>query len=154
MEEIIKSDALGAFLKEFLAVHRNERVVVLGTTCCGKSTLIQEISEARDMDEEIFPLLTPEEAEYVCQDPWTPEIGETMNRWVRERLVSIPGRPFFGTVYIDCDRVVFLKMDLELLKERCAKRGVDITNALAMQKEIEETLPKDGVERWVLHVTP
>ena len=38
------------------------------------------------MDEIIFPLLTEQEKEYVCQTPWTEEIGKTMDRLVRERV--------------------------------------------------------------------
>src|SRR3989344_6661608 len=92
-------------LQEILDKNRDKRIVVLGTTCTGKSTLTRKISNARDMDEEVFPLLTKEEADYVCQTPWTPEIGETMERLVRGKVKAEAGKPVFGTVVLDADLI-------------------------------------------------
>lgn len=52
----------------------DKRICVLGTTCTGKTTLINDLNIGLDMDKEIFPLLTKEENEYVCSTPWTEEI--------------------------------------------------------------------------------
>ena len=41
--------------------NKDKRICVLGTTCTGKTTLINESNVGVDMDEEIFPLLTDEE---------------------------------------------------------------------------------------------
>lgn len=40
---------------------KDERVVVLGGTCTGKSTLIEHLADAKDMDKLVFPLLTKDE---------------------------------------------------------------------------------------------
>lgn len=50
-----------------------------GATCTGKTTLINDLNIGLDMDNEIFPLLTKEEIEYVCSTPWTEEIGKKMD---------------------------------------------------------------------------
>lgn len=38
------------------------------------------------MNKVIFPLLTKEESDYVCQTPWTKEIGKKMTYFVRTKL--------------------------------------------------------------------
>lgn len=50
-----------------------------GATRTGKTTLINDLNIGLDMDNEIFPLLTKEEIEYVCSTPWTEEIGKKMD---------------------------------------------------------------------------
>ena len=54
-----------------------------------KTTLINESNVGVDMDEEIFPLLTEEENDYVCQTPWTEEIGNKMDELVRIKLRNV-----------------------------------------------------------------
>ena len=132
-------------LQEILDKNRDKRIVVLGTTCTGKSTLTRKISNARDMDEEVFPLLTKEEAEYVCQTPWTPEIGETMERLVREKVKAEAGKPLFGTVLVDCDLVIYLKISDELLRQRTVLRNSSLEDAKNMQKAIEEEIQNSDV---------
>ena len=73
---------LQALLDEF----KDQRAVVLGGACTGKSTLVERLADAQDMDKLVFPLLTEDEKEYVCQTPWTPEIGEVMTRLTKERV--------------------------------------------------------------------
>ena len=93
-----------------------------------------------DMDKIIFPLLTDEEKDYVFQTPWTPKIGETMDRLVKERIIIEPGMPVFATVIIDCDLIVYLDIEENLLRERAKSRNVDFENANNMKKRIEEEL--------------
>ena len=103
------------------------------------------IPDARDMDAEIFPLLSEEESRFVCQEPWTPEIGQAMNRFVRERVKAVIGRPVFGTVVIDCDVIVILKISDELLRERCARRGVSFEDARNMGEQLAESVQNSGI---------
>jgi ABC-type cobalamin/Fe3+-siderophores transport system ATPase subunit len=58
-------------LEANLNKHKNERVCVIGTMCCGKTTLLKQIPNCVDMDEELFSQLTKEEAKFICQMPWT-----------------------------------------------------------------------------------
>jgi len=124
-------------VKGVLEAHKSERVVVVGTTCTGKSTLLKNIDGALDMDEVLFPQLTEEEKEYVTQKPWTEEIGQTMIRLAKERIKIEPGSPVFGTVVLDADTVAYLHIEDELLRERVEKRGKDFEDAKNMQKQIE-----------------
>lgn len=134
-----------ARLQELLLAHAGKRIIVLGTTCTGKSTLVGRIEGARDQDSEIFPLLSPEESAYVCQTPWTPEIGRTMTRLVREKIRSEAGRPLFGTVVVDADLIVLLNISDELLAERATRRGVNVADARAMRSQLEHEARTSGI---------
>jgi hypothetical protein len=127
-------------LRELLALHQDKRVVVVGTTCSGKTTLLSGIPNAADMDALLFPQLTVAEAAYVCQTPWTADIGKAMDRLAKQRIQVKPGTPVFGTVVLDCDLIVFLHISDELLQERCAARKVSFTDAKNMQLKIKQAI--------------
>ena len=126
-----------AQLQTLLDQYKHERVVVLGGTCTGKSTLIKHLVGAVDMDKLIFPLLSPEEADYVCQTPWTPEIGQRMTQLTKERVKVQVGRPVFGTVVLAADHIVYLKISDDLLRERTDARAVSFSDAKKMQQHLE-----------------
>lgn len=130
----------------------NKRICVLGTTCTGKTTLINELKFGLDMDKEIFPLLTKEETDYVCSTPWTEEIGNKMNELVRSKLSIRAGNPMFGTVLLDCDLIIYLHISDELLLERTKLRNADFLNAKNMQKKIEDEIRNLGLDTIVLEV--
>ncbi len=134
-----------AELQTILDQFKDERVVVLGGTCTGKSTLIEHLIGAKDIDKLVFPLLTKDEADYVCQTPWTPEIGEVMTRLTKERVKVQSGEPVFGTVVLDADRIVHLKISDDLLRERTATRSVLFEDAKNMQRHIEAEMIASGL---------
>lgn len=139
-------------LRQIFIDNKDKRICVLGTTCTGKTTLINESNMGVDMDEEIFPLLTEEENEYVCQIPWTEEIGNKMDELVRTRLRINPGVPMFGTVLLDCDLIVYLHITDDLLLERTKSRNVDFNNAKNMQLKIEEEIKKSNIPSVYIEV--
>ena len=140
-------------LKEIFDNNKDKRILVLGTTCTGKTTLIKSLGVGLDMDKVIFPLLTKEESDYVCQTPWTKEIGEKMTYLVKTKLKIQLGEPLFGTVLLDCDLIIYLHINDELLKKRTDLRNVDFINAKNMQTEIEEEIEKSNIEVITLEVT-
>ena len=131
-------------LKALLLQHSDKRVCVVGTTCTGKSTLLAQIPGARDQDKEVFPKLTEAEKAYVCQTPWTEEIGQTMTQFVREKVLSEIGKPVFGTVVIDCDLIILLKISDELLANRVAQREAQFIDAKNMRTRIETEVRESG----------
>lgn len=139
-------------LKEIFINNQDKRVCVVGTTCTGKSTIINELKIGKDMDDEIFPLLSKEEKDIVMSDPWTEEIGVYMDNLVRNKLKIAPGCPLFGTVILDCDLLVYLHINDELLKNRCDMRGVNFSNAVAMQKKIEEEINSSSYKVIIVEV--
>lgn len=140
-------------LKDIFNNNKDKRILVIGTTCTGKSTLIKNFGMGLDMDKIIFPLLTKEESDYVCQTPWTKKIGEKMTYLVKTKLKIQQGEPLFGTVLIDCDLIVYLHISDELLKKRTGLRNVDYTNAKNMQTEIEEEIKTSNIKVITLEVT-
>ena len=132
-------------LKVILDEHSDKRIVVVGTTCTGKSTLLKEIDGTHDMDELVFPLLTKEESDFVCSVPWTEEIGQTMIRLTKERVEVKAGEPVFGTVVLESDLIVYLKISDALLRERTGARNAHFEDAKNMQRQIEGEIIKRGV---------
>lgn len=132
-------------LRDILDANRDKRVVVIGTTCTGKSTFARFLPGAVDMDTVLFPQLTQEERAFVCQTPWTRGIGETMNRLAKEQVRVVPGKPVFGTVVFESDFVVHLVASIELLRERTEKRGVSIADALNMHEWIRKEVYASGI---------
>ena len=139
-------------LIEIFEENRDKRICVLGTTCTGKTTLIKGTNIGLDMDEEIFPLLTQEETEYVCRTPWTQEIGNKMDELVRTKLSIKQGTPMFGTVLLDCDLIVYLHINDDLLLERTKLRNTDFSNAKNMQQKIEEEIKKSNIPTMYIEV--
>lgn len=133
-------------LQKLLYNYYDKKVIVVGTTCTGKSTLIKHIKNAEDMDKLVFPLLSKEESDYVCSTPWTKEIGETMTRLVKERVKVKTGHPLFGTVILDCDLIVYLNISNDLLKSRCKKRKVNFKDAKNMNEQIVEEIEKSKIK--------
>lgn len=117
--------------------HKNQRVCVLGTTCCGKTTLFRQMPGSVDLDEELWPQLTEAEAAFISQKPWTPEIGDYIDRLVYEKITVKPGRPLFTTIIVDCDAVVYLDIADELLARHCEKRGVSFADAKNVKEAVE-----------------
>lgn len=139
-------------IKKIFDENKDKRILVIGTTCTGKTTLINNLGMGLDMDKEIFPVLTKEEHDYVCQTPWTEEIGEKMDYLVRSKLKITPGTPLFGTVMIDCDLIVYLHIDDVLLRKRTELRGADFQNAKNMQIKIEDEIKKSDKEVIIVEV--
>ena len=132
-------------LIEIFEENRDKRICVLGATCTGKTTLIKGTNIGLDMDEEIFPLLTEEETEYVCRTPWTQEIGNRMDELVRTKLSIKQGTPMFGTVLLDCDLIVYLHLIEDLLLASTKLRNTHLSNAKNMQLKIEEEIKKSNI---------
>lgn len=139
-------------LREIFNKNSFKRICVLGTTCTGKSTIFRELNIGLDMDEEIFPLLTKEETDYVCQTLWTHEIGNKMDELVKNRLSIKPGIPLFGTVLFDCDLIIYLHISDELLKERTSLRNVDFVSAKNMKTRIGQEISNSLVDVITLEV--
>lgn len=132
-------------LKEVIDTNKEKRICVVGTSCTCKTTYLNYAKNGLDMDKLIFPLLSDEEKEYVCQTPWTPEIGETMDKLVKERIRIKPGQPVFGTVIIDCDLIIYLDISDKLLQERTKSRNVNYQDAKNMKDSIEKDLEETSI---------
>lgn len=119
--------------------HKNDRICILGTTCCGKSTLQEQIPETVDMDEVLWPQLTKDEEAFICQNPWTKEIGDFTRKLVKERVTITAGQPLFSLILLDSEVIVYLDLSDELLAKHCEKRGSVFQDAKNVKNAIEES---------------
>ena len=125
-------------LKAIFDKHKEERICVLGTTCCGKTTLLRQIENCVDLDDELWPQLTKEEADFISQKPWTSEIGDFIDKLVEKKVSVKPGHPLFTTIIVECDVVIYLDISDGLLEAHCKNRGVDFTDSKNVKEAVEE----------------
>jgi len=128
-------------LKAIFEKHRNERVCVVGTMCCGKTTLIQQLFQYNcvDVDKDFWPQISEEEIEILSQTPITNEIINRIFELMYAKVTVKSGQPLFGVLILDCDVVVYLDIADNLLAEHCKKRGdTNFEDALFVKKCIEE----------------
>ncbi len=125
---------------------QQQRVCAVGTTCIGKSYLLEHLRGVSDMDKLLFPLLSEQEQAYVCQKPWTKEIGENMTRLAKERIQIRPGNAVFGTVVLNCDRLIHLRISDTLLTQRTQARNVSLDDAKNMAKQIEYEVRQSKIQ--------
>ena len=104
-------------LKAIFHEHNNERICMVGTVCCGKTTLIKHLKEYNcvDMDDEFWHQTTKDEYDYFCQVPFTKEMYDLLHKMVNEKVVIKQGFPLFGVVILDCDVIIYLDIDETLL---------------------------------------
>lgn len=139
-------------LRKIFNENYDKRICVLGTTCTGKTTIIEELNMGIDMDDAIFPLLSDEETKIVCTTPWTEEIGQKMDEFVKTKLSIKSGLPMFGTVLLDSDLIIYLHIDDDLLFERTNLRNVDFMDAKRMQNKIEEEIKNSKIDTIVVNI--
>lgn len=140
-------------LKNFLEENQDKRIVVIGTTCVGKTTLMKEITESVSISK-IAPPLTEEEKAELYKTPWTPEIGERISYLRGERAVIEAGKPAFGTVIpSNTELIVYLTINDQILRKRTEQRGVSFSDAKAMQEWIERRIEESGLIVEIIDIT-
>ena len=99
---------------------------------------MQQIPYCIDLDDELWPQLTKEEADFISQKPWTDEIGNYIDKLVYEKITIRAGHPLFSTIIVDCDVVVYLDISDELLAEHCKKRSIDFLDSKNVKEAVEQ----------------
>ena len=122
--------------------HRNDRICVLGTTCCGKTTLLRQIPGCVDLDDELWPQLTQEEADFISRavrsaNCWPTAAkrpygcvafgknGEFAEKWLKKGMrIGIEGRIQTGT-FTDKDGIKRKSFDIIVSKHHfCDSKDV------------------------------
>lgn len=125
-------------LKAIFEKHKNEKVLVLATICCGKTTLVSKIPDCVDADDIAFVDITEEELAIIKETPWTKEVGDTVDSLVYRNVKIEQGHPVFGTVIVDCDVVVYLDISDDLLMKHCKNRELSFADAKNIKEAIED----------------
>jgi len=144
-------------MRKLFAENSERRVCVVGASCVGKTTLMNYLPEAVDMDDLLFgnkqkgisPLLTQTEIDYVC-GPWTPEVGQFMTRKSHELIKIEPGHPVFGTIVFPSDLVIEITVSDHILRERIRRRNTKEDDVFKMKAQIEDEIEKSGIQKVVL----
>lgn len=127
-------------LKAIFEKHKSERICVIGTMCCGKTTLLKQLSDHNciDVDDEFWIQIPKEDIEILSKTPITKEIFDEIYRLVHEKITVKSGFPLFGFAILDCEVVVYLDISKQLLEEHCQKRGdTNLDDALFIKHCIE-----------------
>ncbi|MBP7006942.1 MAG: hypothetical protein KBC44_02340 [Candidatus Pacebacteria bacterium] len=133
-------------LQDIFSTHKERKISVVGTTCTGKSTLIKNFPQAKEL-RDIAPTLSEEEKSIFNKTPWTIEIGEAVKKMRGEKAKIKAGEPVFGTVIAKgSDLIIYLDIDDKLLKQRTIARNVSFEDAKNMQRWILEEINKSGLE--------
>jgi adenylate kinase family enzyme len=135
-----KNETINA-LKAIFEKHKHERVCVIGTMCCGKTSLLKELSQYHcvDVDDIFWPQISEKEIEALSETPITKEIMDEIYKLVHEKINVKPGFPLFGFAIHDCEAVVYLDISETLLEKHCQTRGdTSLADALFVKKCVEE----------------
>jgi len=117
--------------------HKDERVCVIGTICCGKSTLLAQLQTGIDLDDVLWPNLSAEETAFLSQTPWSQEMSDEIDRLIYKYVTVTPGIPLFGSVILECEAVVYLDIADDILRTHCQKRDVSFEDAKNVKRAIE-----------------
>ena len=130
-------------LEEIFLKYVDKRILVLGTTCAGKTTLVKSLPGCLDQDEICWALLPKHIEEKLRKAPWTEDMIALWDKHVESatHIVDIePGHPLFAGSVFSSDIIVYLNVCEEALRERAKKRGIAYEVALFHNNRIKETL--------------
>ena len=148
MNEIEADQDIIQKLKQIFDKNSDKRILVLGTMCAGKTTLIKSLPECLDQDEICWALLPKELEEKLSKGSWTDEMVDSWNKHVENatQIVEIEaGRPLFGGSVFKSDIIVYLNINEKTLRERTKKRNVAYEVAANYNNEIKEKLKMTGL---------
>lgn len=144
-------------LRKVFTDNTEKRICIVGSSCVGKSTLLEYLPEAIDMDDLLFgnkqkgidPLLTKQEIEYVC-GPWTPEVGQFITKKAHELIKIEAGRPVFGTIVFPSDLIIEVTVPDNILRERIRRRETSEDDVFNMKAQIESEIEQSGIEKIIV----
>jgi deoxyadenosine/deoxycytidine kinase len=117
--------------------HQHERIVVLTTTCVGKTEMIKLMPQWIDADVLLGQSITDEEIIDAIQSQKGVKYIRIYEKKLYKKIKITPGIPVFGSCVIDCDVLVYLDISEKNLLSHCQKRGRDFNFVLELKEEIE-----------------
>ncbi|MCL2707748.1 MAG: ATP-binding protein [Defluviitaleaceae bacterium] len=130
-------------LKKIFDENCDRRILVLGTTCAGKSTFVRCLPGSVDQDDVCWALLPKELEAKLGGGPWTKELIDAWNNHVEDATKTVEieaGRPMFAGSLFKSDMIVYLNVDEPTLRERARKRGVPYELAARYNEKIKVML--------------
>jgi len=142
----MSSDITIQKLKEIFENNLEKRILVVGSTCVGKTTLLKSFPQCLDSDNLIWGMLPKETQEELSTPSWTSEMSNTWREYVikAKQIIKIePGQPLFAATLFDivnCDIIVYLSIDENTLRERTNKRNVKFEVAIENDNQIKKDM--------------
>ena len=130
-------------LRQIFDGNSDKRILILGTTCAGKTTLANSLPECVEQDNLVWETLPNELQEKLKNNAWTEEMIKTWGEYVDKatQIVKIEaGRPMFATTIFESDIIIYLNINEKTLRERAKKRHVAYETAANYNNEIKEKL--------------
>ena len=140
MDVITTNETINA-LTAIFEKHINDRICVIGTMCCGKTTLVRKLYRYNcvDADDELWHQIPVDKTEALSLRPITKRVMDEVYDLMHEKVTVKPGFPLFGITILDCEVVVYLDISPQLLERHCdMRRDTDYIDALYVKKYIEE----------------
>jgi len=115
-------------LRDIFDKYSDKRILVLGTTCAGKTTLLKHFPEGLDMDVVVMGTL-PEELQdrfRKAPRPFAQDLVEIWNKYLETAIQTVEieaGHPLFAATVFRSDIIVYLNISDETLRERTMKRN-------------------------------
>ena len=130
-------------LRQIFDENSDKRILILGTSCAGKTTLAKSLPECVEQDNLVWETLPKELQENLKNNAWTEEMIKIWGEYVDKstQIIGIEaGRPMFATTIFDSDIIVYLNINEKTLCERAKKRNVAYETAANYNNEIKEKL--------------
>ena len=143
-------------LKEIFSSNIDKRILVLGATCVGKTTLLKHFPECHDMDTLVWGLLPKEKQEKLSCPNWTDEMSKIWREYVikAKQIIKIEaGYPLFAATSFDSDIIVYLSIDEDTLRERTRNRNIDYTVAAENDERIKKEIELSNLPVIVIDMT-
>ena len=160
MEEVMKPNPnMVQELKKIFAENITKRIIILGTNCCGKTTLIRNhFPECFDIDLIVLSQMSEEmRNEFVeASWPWTEKLKETWDKNYSETMKSLKieaGHPLFSAVIFDSDIIVYLNIDEKTLYDRTKMRDYDYELAVECNNYLKEYIKTTNLPVIVVDVS-
>jgi dephospho-CoA kinase len=154
-EEIKVKQGIIQKLKEIFENNKEKRILVLGTTCSGKTTLLKSFPECLDMDALVWELLPNEIQQELSAPSWTDDMSKTWREYVikAKQIIKIEaGHPLFAATSFGSDIIVYLNIDRNTLRERAMKRNIKYETAAENDNRIKEEIRISNLPVIVLDI--
>lgn len=136
-------------IRHILEKNADKRILVLGTYCTGKSIILKNLGYGEDFTK-IFDGLLIKEYGYI-NDVY---ISNQEKEEIKKKVCVKKGIPVFSTCYLSCDFILFLHINLPLLKLRTMQSNYSFVHAKLLQEKLLKEVLHGDIPYKVIEVEP
>lgn len=127
-------------LQRILQENRDKRVIIVGTVCISKDMMDEVLPGVRSMSQALWPITTPVDKEQLRWRPWSRDTWEFTRALVNEKIKIQAGSPMYGTVFTDCDMIVYLDADIPTLRKYVSRIIFSDNNIIDMDTMLRKEI--------------